>query len=154
MNAPRVFLSYSHDSEGHQEWVLRLATDLRKNGIDASLDQWDLSLGQDVAAFMTAGISTADRVLLVCTEKYVQKAEAGTGGVGFERLIVTAELVQAIDTKKFLPVVRENASGNRRRRFSVRDSTLISPRMPNIRKSSSNLCESSKAHHLGAPLGK
>ena len=62
---------------------------------------------------MTNGISSADRVILVCSEKYAQKAEAGAGGVGFERLIVTAELVQTIDTKKFLPVVRDNESTHR-----------------------------------------
>jgi len=110
MGAPKLFVSYSHDSDPHKQWVLRLATDLRSAGIDATLDQWDLSPGQDVAAFMANGISSADRVLLVCSSKYVQKAEAGAGGVGFERLIVTAELVQTIDTKKFLPVVRDNSS--------------------------------------------
>lgn len=105
-----MFISYSHDSEAHKQWVLRLATDLRAAGIDACLDQWDLAPGQDVVAFMANGIATADRVLLICSEKYVQKAEAGKGGVGYERLIVTGELVQTIDTKKFLPLVRENAS--------------------------------------------
>ena len=117
MSAPKVFVSYSHDSDTHKQWVLRLATDLRGAGVDATLDQWDLSPGQDVAAFMTDGISSADRVLLVCSEKYVQKAEGGAGGVGFERLIVTAELIQAIDTKKFLPVVRENPSAAKTPKF-------------------------------------
>lgn len=110
MITPRVFVSYSHDSEAHKQWVLRLATDLRTAGVDATLDQWDLSAGQDVVAFMTEGISKADRVLLVCTSTYVQKADAGAGGVGYERLIVTAELVQTTDTKKFLPLLRDNAS--------------------------------------------
>jgi hypothetical protein len=55
---------------------------------------------------MSTGISTADRVLLVCTESYVSKADSGSGGVGYERLIVTGELVSKVDTDKFLPVVR------------------------------------------------
>ena len=84
---PSAFLSYSHDSEPHKQWVLRLAADLRAKGVDVTLDQWDLSYGQDIAAFMVTGISGADRVILVCTEPYVRKAEAGTGGVGYERLI-------------------------------------------------------------------
>ena len=86
-----------------------LASALRANGIDAVLDQWDLSPGQDMAAFMAGGIQTADRVLLICTGPYVSKAEAGTGGVGYERLIVTAEVVGSIDTIKFIPIVRNNA---------------------------------------------
>ncbi len=117
MAEPKVFVSYSHDSEPHKSWVLRLATDLRAAGIDATLDQWDLAAGQDIVAFMTNGISTADRVILVCSSQYVQKAESGTGGVGFERLIVTAELVQTIDTKKFLPVLRGNSSSSKTPNF-------------------------------------
>ena len=105
MKAPSVFISYSHDSEDHKGWVLRLATHLRERGVDATLNQWELVPGQDVVAFMQKGILEADRVLLVCSSNYVSKAEAGSGGVGFERLIVTAEVVQNIDTKKFIPLV-------------------------------------------------
>jgi hypothetical protein len=110
MPPPVVFVSYSHDSEAHKGWVLRLASGLRKNGVDVVLDQWDLMLGQDVSLFMQRGIEKADRVLLICSEQYVAKAEAGRGGVGYERLIVTVELVQSIDTKKFVPVIRGNAA--------------------------------------------
>ena len=87
MPAPKVFISYSHDSQQHKEWVLGLATALRTNGIDAVLDQWDLSPGQDIAAFMARGIRTADRVLLICTGPYVSKAETGVGGVGYSHLL-------------------------------------------------------------------
>ncbi len=108
MTPPRVFISYSHDSPEHKAWVLRLATDLRNNGVDTSLDQWDLAPGEDVAAFMQRGIAESDRVLMICTQEYVSKADAGSGGVGYERLIITAEVVQNIDTKKFIPLVRNN----------------------------------------------
>jgi hypothetical protein len=114
---PSVFISYSHDSENHKAWVLRLAIDLRERGVDATLDQWELVPGQDVAAFMQKGILEADRVLLVCSSSYVKKAEAGTGGVGFERLIVTGEVVQNIDTRKFIPLIRSNPAEPRVPRF-------------------------------------
>jgi hypothetical protein len=107
MSAPSVFISYSHDSEPHRQWVLRLATDLREKGVNASLDHWDLAPGQDIAAFMERSVTTADRVLLVCTESYVERTNCGAGGVGYERLIVSAELVNRIDTKKFVPIVRQ-----------------------------------------------
>ncbi|MEQ1721212.1 MAG: toll/interleukin-1 receptor domain-containing protein [Nitrosomonas sp.] len=109
MSNPRVFISYSHDTPAHKNWVLKLATDLRAAGVDAFLDQWDLVPGQDVVAFMHDGIANSDRVILVCTETYVKKSEDGLGGVGYERLIVTAEVVAAIETKKFVPVVRSNS---------------------------------------------
>ncbi len=65
MSAPKVFISYSHDSDGHKKWVRHLATDLRANGVDVSLDQWDLELGQDVVEFMRRGITESDRVTFV-----------------------------------------------------------------------------------------
>lgn len=114
---PSVFISYSHDSPEHKAWALRLATDLRNTGIDATIDQWDLVPGQDVATFMHRGITTTDRVLLVCSEAYVAKADGGHGGVGYERLIVTAEVVEAIETKKFIPLVRNNPGKTKTPRF-------------------------------------
>ena len=117
MKTPSIFISYSHDSDAHKAWVLRLAVDLRERGVDATLDQWELVPGQDVAAFMEKGILEAERVILVCSSTYVEKAEAGTGGVGFERLIVTGEVVQNIDTRKFIPLVRGNPTEPRIPRF-------------------------------------
>jgi hypothetical protein len=52
----------------------------------------------------------------------VNKAVAGSGGVGYERLIVTAELVQNIDTKKFIPLVRNNG-------LTVKVPNFLGPRL-------------------------
>jgi hypothetical protein len=41
--APKVFISYSHDSEAHEDRVLDLANRLRKDGIDAQIDQYETS---------------------------------------------------------------------------------------------------------------
>lgn len=114
---PSVFISYSHDSEEHRDWVLRLATDLRAWGVDAVLDQWDLRLGEDLPSFMTRGISDATRVILVCTEEYVGKANEGSGGVGYESLIITAGIYKDTATAKFLPVVRQDGAEARLPQF-------------------------------------
>lgn len=58
---------------------------------------------------MQNGITNSDRVLIICTDNYVSKAEEGEGGVGYERLIVTSEVVGSIDTKKFIPIIRDNS---------------------------------------------
>ena len=108
--APKVFISYSHDSPEHKQWVSELGAKLRRNGIDAILDQWDLGLGDDVTRFMERGIVDADRVLVICTDKYVNKANIGEGGVDYERMIINAELVQYLGTDKFIPIIRQ-ASG-------------------------------------------
>lgn len=107
---PKAFVSYSHDSRDHRRWVLELSTKLVDNGIDVTLDQWDLRPGDDVARFMEVGVRESDRVLVICTPKYVMKANEGTGGVGYERLIVTGHLVRDLGTTKFIPIVRD-ASG-------------------------------------------
>ena len=104
---PKVFISYSHDSPEHKQWVSELAASLRRNGIDAVLDQWDLGLGDDVTRFMERGIVDADRVLVICTDQYVNKANAGEGGVDYERMIINAELVQNLGTDKFIPIIRQ-----------------------------------------------
>ncbi len=103
---PKVFISYSHDSPEHKRWVSELGAKLRHNGIDAMLDQWDLGPGDDVTQFMERGIMDSDRVLVVCTDQYVRKANATEGGVGYERMIVTAQLVQDLGTNKFIPIIR------------------------------------------------
>jgi hypothetical protein len=109
MDTPTAFISYSQDSLAHKAWVLKLASDLRANGVDVVLDQWDLVPGQDITLFMQRGISECARAILVCSGPYVAKAEKGVGGVGYERLIVTAEMVANIDTTKFIPILRPNA---------------------------------------------
>jgi hypothetical protein len=101
-----VFISYSYDSPEHCAWVERLATDLRGMSVSALLDKWEVGLGGNLGAFMSNGIATADRVLLICTREYVEKANAGKGGAGYEGTVITAEVVRDISTKKFIPVIR------------------------------------------------
>ena len=60
--------------------------------------------------FMEKGVKDSDSVLVVCTDSYVKKANDGEGGVGYEKLILTAKLVQDLGTNKFIPIIRQ-ASG-------------------------------------------
>lgn len=117
MSTPRVFISYSHDGPDHKQWVEELAIKLRKNGVDAILDQWDAAPGDDIALFMEEGVKASERVLVICTPNYVAKANAGIGGVGYERMIVTAELVRNIGTNKFIPVLRDPIPDSRTPNF-------------------------------------
>ncbi len=112
-----VFVSYSHDSEEHSDWVLQLATRLRANGVDAVLDKWNLRLGQDLAAFMENGLSGSHRVLCICSQVYVDKADAGIGGVGYEKQIITAELLADLNRDWVVPVIRNNPQTRKLPRF-------------------------------------
>ena len=104
---PKVFISYSHDTSEHKQWVSELGAKLRYNGVDAILDQWDLGLGDDPTRFMETGVRDSDRVLVICTDSYVRKANAGEGGVGYESMIATKQHVQSVGRNKFIPIIRE-----------------------------------------------
>jgi formylglycine-generating enzyme required for sulfatase activity len=57
---------------------------------------------------METSVRESSFVLLVCTPTFAQKADAGVGGVGYEKAIVTGEIFagEAQETK-FVPLLRE-----------------------------------------------
>lgn len=109
-NIPKVFVSYSHDDKEHKDWILTLSSRLVANGVNVLLDQWDLNLGGDLPQFMESGLAEADRILVICTAPYVAKANAGKGGVGYEKMILTAQLMRDVTTEKIIPLIRRNNS--------------------------------------------
>jgi TIR domain len=114
MQVPKVFFSYSHDSEEHKAWVLSLATRLEENGVAVTLDQWDLKVGDDLPFFMESGLTDADRVVLICTESYVKKAnEMRSGGVGYEKMIITAQIMVDLGSNRVIPIVVNNNLPNK-----------------------------------------
>jgi formylglycine-generating enzyme required for sulfatase activity len=108
MDPPRCFVSYSWDGEQHRQWVRTLATRLIESGIDVILDQFECAPGTDLTKFMEKSVRESSFVLLVCTPNFAQKADAGVGGVGYEKAIVTGEIFAggARETK-FVPLLRE-----------------------------------------------
>jgi hypothetical protein len=110
---PKVFISYSHDSDEHKTWLIQLATRLRSNGVDVILDAWNTKLGSDLASFMEQGLSKSQRVICVCSEKYITKANDGKGGAGYEKQIMTAELVIDQNTNWIIPLVVNNSSSKK-----------------------------------------
>lgn len=110
MSTPRIFISYSHDNEKHKKWVLNLSKSLISDGIDVLLDQWNLEPGQDIPHFMEKSISDSDYVVMVCSSKYVEKANNGKGGVGYEKMILTSDYMKGINEGKVIPIIRNNPS--------------------------------------------
>lgn len=104
---PKVFISYSWDNEDHKNWVLNLAKRLRENGVDATLDRYELSAGRSMTHFMEQSIETADKVMVMFTENYRLKADKRQGGVGYEYSILNAELYNQITkNSKYIPILR------------------------------------------------
>ncbi len=112
MAHPKIFISYSHDSDIHRERVLGLAERLRSDGFEAMVDRYvEGSPPQGWPRWMLNQIDWADRLLLVCTETYYRRfrglEDSGVGrGVDWEGGVITNELYdQKSVSTRFVPVV-------------------------------------------------
>ena len=106
---PKLFISYSWSSPDHEQWVIKLATELRENGIDVVLDKWDLKEGGDAHAFMEKMVSDSGikKVALVCDRIYAEKANNRSGGVGTETQIISPEIYEKQNQNKFVAILSE-----------------------------------------------
>ncbi|MCY3826290.1 MAG: toll/interleukin-1 receptor domain-containing protein [Candidatus Dadabacteria bacterium] len=105
MSTPEAFISYSWDDDDHKDWVAKLATELRNDGVDTILDQWHTVLGDQLPSFMEKEIRENDYVLIICTPNYKLKSDERKGGVGYEGDMMTAELLNKGNHRKFIPVL-------------------------------------------------
>ena len=113
----KVFISYSHDSEEHKQWVKRLASNLRSHGVDVILDQFHARIGGDLRFFMEDGLCESKLVLCICSEKYVLKVDNGEGGAGYESTIISYDLISNSKTDYIIPVIRNNTTKNKVPKF-------------------------------------
>jgi hypothetical protein len=111
MSTITVFISYSHDSEGHRERVLALSERLRVDGIETLLDQYVNGTPEEGwPRWMVNQLDAADFVLVVCTETYYRRFRGrevpGKGkGVDWEGALITSDLCSTRSrTLKFVPV--------------------------------------------------
>ncbi|PYS92132.1 MAG: hypothetical protein DMF64_10110 [Acidobacteria bacterium] len=103
---PSAFISYARGDDAQQKWIKELAKRLRADGVDVTLDQWHLVPGDHLPLFMECGVRDNDFVIIVCTPQYKAKSEARSGGVGYEGTIITAEVAEKQNHRKFIPVLR------------------------------------------------
>ncbi len=102
---PKVFISYSHDSQDYKDWIRSFADRLTTQGVVVTLDQYDLALGDMAPRFMEKGISENDYVLLFISRPYIEKAKRREGGVGFEIDLASGEIIVSQNHRKFIPVL-------------------------------------------------
>lgn len=103
---PSVFITYSWDSDDHKEWVLTLAEALVQRGVNVMLDQWHLQLGEETLHFMERGCRDCNKILIVCTPKYVRRANARKGGVGYETIVTASLFAKTENKRRFIPIIR------------------------------------------------
>ena len=106
-NVPKVFISYSWESKDHSDWVNSLADKLLADGIEAIIDSYDVSPGDRLPKFMESSIKDSDYVIIICTEEYKRKANNREKGVGYESHIISAELYNNHNDRKFIPIIRQ-----------------------------------------------
>ena len=108
--SPKVFISYSHDSQEHKDRVLELADRLREDGIDCTIDQYEESPGEGWQRWMLNQVEEASFVLVVCTEQYDQRFRGretiGKGkGATWEGGVIIQELYDDQgQNSKFIPI--------------------------------------------------
>jgi hypothetical protein len=109
--SPRVFISYSHDSQAYIDRVLEIADRLRLDGIDANIDQYEESPPEGWQRWMLNQAEESDFVLIACTEEYdlrfrgkdkIGKGKDSTweGGVIIQELYDTQG-----QNSKFIPII-------------------------------------------------
>ena len=55
---------------------------------------------------MERGISEANFVLIICTEKYKEKSDTRVGGVGYEEAIISNDIFSGSNQRKYIPVLK------------------------------------------------
>ncbi|MEJ2851873.1 MULTISPECIES: CHAT domain-containing protein, partial [unclassified Saccharothrix] len=109
--APRVFISYAHESDEHVERVRDLWLFLRGHGVDAKLDRVAAQRRQDWTLWIGDQIRNADHILVIASSAYRERAEGRTGpdegkGVQWEaRMIRDAFHRDQRALDRFVPVV-------------------------------------------------
>ncbi len=106
---PRVFISYSWSSPGHQARIRQWAEQLIQEGVDVELDQWGLKEGHDKYFFMEKIVSdeSITHVLIFSDSTYSSKADLRKAGVGAESQIISNEVYSKVQQSKFIPIVCE-----------------------------------------------
>jgi len=107
MTSPRTFISYSWSNPDHEDWVLKLASELRAAGVDAILDKWDLREGQEANAFMEKMVNDEEvkKVIMIVDRTYAEKSNARIGGAGTEAQIISNQLYSSQRESKFVALV-------------------------------------------------
>ncbi len=109
---PKVFISYSHDSEEHRARVLALADRLNRQHVDCEIDQYVQGTpAEGWPIWMERMMEQSVFVLVVCTEVYLKRVKreepSGVGkGVKWESLLSYQQIYDNDSLNlKFVPLV-------------------------------------------------
>lgn len=104
----KVFITYCWEDDIHTSWVHNLSEDLEKAGFDIIIDVKQ-PLGIELNKFMEQTIINADKILIIATPDYKDRADNRKYGVGYETSLVTADLIKDQNRIKFIPIIRKGS---------------------------------------------
>jgi hypothetical protein len=137
---PKVFISYSYDSDNQMDRVLALSDRLREDGIDCNIDQYEQSPMKGWHSWRVNEIEESDFVLMICTPQYIRRFRGNeeddmSMGVPWEGSVVTRYIYsQAGQNSKYIPIL-----------FALKDAESL----PNILRSDTHyLVSNSKGYEL------
>lgn len=113
---PRVYISYTHESADHKARVRALADQLREDGVNATIDQYEIAPPEGWPRWMERQILEADFVLMICTEAYYRRVmgeeEGDTGfGVRWEGKVIYQHIYTlGTQASKFIPVLMDGGN--------------------------------------------
>ncbi len=109
---PKIFISYSHDSDAHKDRVLNLSNRLKEAGFDSAIDQYLEGPPENGWPFwMEDQIESADFVLIACTETYLRRyrkqeiPDVGKGSAWEASLIAATLYKNQGRNTKFFPII-------------------------------------------------
>jgi hypothetical protein len=89
-----VFVTYAWESNQHNDRIISFVDFLRQRGYEATMDR--LITQKETATnfykMMVTGINQADKVIVVLSPKYKEKADSFEGGVGTEFEIILGDI--------------------------------------------------------------
>lgn len=113
LQMPKIFISYSHDSNKHKEAVKLLAEELRAAGCKVAIDQND-EPETGWYSWCESQIIKSDYIVMVCTKFYFNKVyseDTLPSGVKFEGYCIRASLYKnGMVNTKLIPVVLDEES--------------------------------------------
>lgn len=106
-----IFISYTWEDDEHSEWVWSISDRLSRLGFKVLVDQFDLTPGKNLHFFMERAIEDSEKVLLILTPTFKEKASKRQGGAGYEFSMIVSELVENLSgNNKFIPVLRRGSA--------------------------------------------
>jgi hypothetical protein len=108
-SSPRVYVSYTHDSPEHKQWVAELVERLHYDGVNVTFDYWFMEPSKNFWERITDELGKADVALLVCTEAYRAKASGQIPSGLLTEYVQIVNRARTIKEFRVVPLLREGS---------------------------------------------